>query len=239
VVQRTVLLPERRHEDYKRLESDVARLRAQVDFTGGDWVRSPLMAGVSAVCELYALIFDRRLGSDASGDETLDLKLLRLYWGIGRMIHEAMAVDWLAREYGLLTTIAWGVLSGELPVAGALEPGPVVPSTSLLRGLGKTLPLVGPRYRAGYEQGRRGGARSRRLVTDTDLLVVSVVQGARRVLGGGTGWSMLWSLYERVRTSCLAAEPELYPKGLRTFSNWRAFRVAHERAQSKAARTAA
>jgi hypothetical protein len=234
ILQRAKDLPASRQERIRSLRRDVERLRTQLPaYEPRRMHGSPTLGGLTGFGRLYQYV---AVGDDDDSDAE-SVNLLSLYCAIGRMFHEALAVDWLAKRYGLMPSTAQAFLMGLIDAEMA-EGITAVSRPSYLRTLSAILPKVGPGAARAFELGfRQGVKRARRGLTDTDIVMLEVTEQARSVFGPRADWLQLWEVYEGARLRCLR-EPSNFPEGLRSFGGWRAFRVALKRAERRAAQRA-
>jgi hypothetical protein len=109
ILQRAKDLPASRQERIRSLRRDVERLRTQLPaYEPRRMHGSPTLGGLTGFGRLYQYV---AVGDDDDSDAE-SVNLLSLYCAIGRMFHEALAVDWLAKRYGLMPSTAQAFLMG-------------------------------------------------------------------------------------------------------------------------------
>ena len=234
VAARAPDLPALRDERVRNLAADVARLKAQIrDYEPRLLEGSALYTGLVGMGTLY-----RYVAAEGEGGESADSRtdLSSMYWAIGRLVHEAFAVALLAEKHGVLMGTGLGLLSGSIGTDEVADVMAIPPRHSFTKLIFSKLHNVGPGSLRAYEEGRRKGlAKAMGGLTDTDRLLLV----ARSTLGADAGWAETWQFYEAVRLDCLAEPDWASSYGLRSFTGWRAFRVAVKRAERRAVTEAA
>ncbi|MBI5287394.1 MAG: hypothetical protein HY873_00280 [Chloroflexi bacterium] len=215
----------------EQLERDLARLKAQIPaYDPRSFARAPMSGGMMAIGRLYQQVASSE-DIDHLGDP---VDLLGLYTLIGRLVHEALAFDFLEEEYRLASGAGMALLMGASTPRDELARPRVHRRRSHLLHVLPVLAKVGPSYSQAFKEGRRQARREAEAahpLTLTDRIVLAVVE-SQHSRAMQASWHDCWQRYERYREVLIAEDPGNSPR-LRAFSNRHAFRVAARRAQQK------
>lgn len=231
IASRAATLPSARATARSRLALDVERLQALIPPSGA---RDPSEEDTREVTvwRILGEALTPVVIPSEDRNRCDDAPTTAVYTLVGRFVFQCAAADWLARRHGIDSHDALRLLRGQATYGDPFERGSQCRSRSMKQLLifAKFLRLADA-HETGYLRGLRVGRKERLRHTDQLLVIVHDDPDSP------SRWESRRQYYSEVCVF-LASEPDYDDEIPRHFPNWRAFKVATQRALDRRNRLA-